>query len=66
MIVHRPRRAPGWWLVLIAVVVIPFAVGHDESGWIILGAVWLAVAGVLIYRSRRRRQGERDRRVVEL
>jgi Na+-driven multidrug efflux pump len=52
MIVHQRSPTPWWWLLVIALVVLPWGL---EGHWLITGPVWVVIAAMLGWRYRRHR-----------
>jgi Na+-driven multidrug efflux pump len=52
IIVHQRSPTPWWWLLVIALVVLPWGL---EGHWLITGPVWVVIAAMLGWRYRRHR-----------
>jgi hypothetical protein len=55
MIVHRPQPTPVWWLLLVALVVLPLAM-QGGSAAVLAGGIWMVIGVRLAWRVRARRR----------
>jgi hypothetical protein len=63
-IVHQPSRRNPVMLILVGVIVVPFALSGQTSGIILAVAVWVAVAALLVRWWRTRSDPRPPRHVV--
>jgi hypothetical protein len=60
VIIHRGPQVRTAWLVCIGLITIPFALrAQNLRQWVILCAVWLAIAGALALRYRQQRRADK-------
>ena len=59
-IIHQRRPTPWWWLLVIALVFVPWA---PNGHWLITAAAWLVIAALLAARFWRHRRGDAPRNI---